>query len=107
MSRYAESRPYVLPESLAELNGPTEGVVRLPRHLDWGPAYGYDLGDAADLAVMYERVIREARSREDLRAYLEGGTVRRLWSRLVLPSPVRALWERRFPELVVPPSAAA
>ncbi len=37
-------RPYAVPMSLAELSGPTEGVVRLPRHLDCGPDYGYDLG---------------------------------------------------------------
>ncbi|EFL00193.1 conserved hypothetical protein [Streptomyces sp. SPB78] len=107
MSRYAEARLYVLPESLEELEGPTEGAVRLPRHIDWGPAYEYELADASDLAVMYERVLREARSREDLRAHLDGNTLRRLWGRLVLPAPLRALWERRFPELVTRRSAAA
>lgn len=89
-----------MPESLGDLVGPSEGVVRLPRHLDWGPAYEYDLADAADLAVMYERVIREAQSGEDLQTCLDGDTLRRLWGRLVVPAPVRALWERRFPELV-------
>lgn len=107
MSRYAEARSYVVPDSLDELGGPTEGVVRLPRSLDWGPAYEYVLADAADLAVMYERVLREARSQEDLRSYIDGGTLWRLWGRLVLPAPVRAVWERRFPELVARRAAAA
>ncbi|GHA96488.1 hypothetical protein GCM10010305_45070 [Streptomyces termitum] len=107
MSRYAEARLYVVPESLEELEGPTEGCVRLPRHIDWGPAYEYELTDPTDLAVMYERVLREARLREDLQAYLDGTTLRRLWGRLVLPAPARALWERRFPELVARRSAAA
>ncbi len=107
MSRYAEARLYMVPESLVELDGPTEGLVRLSRHLDWGPAYDYELADAADLAVMYERVLREARSREDLQTYLDGGTLRRLWGQLVLPAPVRLLWERRFPELAARRAAAA
>jgi hypothetical protein len=107
MSRYADARLYMVPGSLEELDGPTEGVVRLPRHLDWGPAYGYELADRADIAVMYERVLREARSREDLQTYLDGGTLRRLWGQLVLPTPVRALWERSFPELMARRVAAA
>ncbi|MFC4033443.1 hypothetical protein ACFO3J_18435 [Streptomyces polygonati] len=107
MSRYADARLYVVSESLEELDGPTEGVVRLPRHLDWGPPYEYDLADAADIAVMYERVLREARSRDDLQTYLDGGCLRRLWGRLVLPAPVRVLWERRFPELAARRVAAA
>lgn len=107
MSRYAEARVYAVPESLEELDGPTEGVVRLPRSLDWGPAYEYVLADGADLAVMYERVLREARSSEDLRAFLDGGTLWRLWGRLVLPAPVRVVWERRFPELAARRVAAA
>lgn len=100
MSRYAEARLYAVPESLEDLGGPTEGAVRLPRHLDWGPVYAYELTDAADVAVMYERVIREAQSPEDLQTYLDGSTLRRLWGQLVLPAPVRVLWEGRFPELV-------
>lgn len=56
---------------------------------------------------MYERVLREARLREDLQAYLDGATLRLLWNRLVLPAPARALRERRFPELVARRSAAA
>lgn len=107
MSRYAEARLYVVPESLDELDGPTEGAIQLPRHLDWGPEYEYELADAVDLAVMYERVLREARSQEDLQVYLDSSALRRLWGRLVLPAPVRLLWERRFPELAARRAAAA
>ncbi|MEV5770345.1 hypothetical protein [Streptomyces antimycoticus] len=38
MSRYAAAKPYVLPESLDKLGGPTAGSVTLPRHIDWGRA---------------------------------------------------------------------
>ncbi|MGV9847295.1 hypothetical protein ACWDWU_00605 [Streptomyces sp. NPDC003442] len=70
MSRCAAAKPYVLPESLAELGGPTAGGVTLPRHIDWGPHYVYDLAGEADFRLMYERVIREAQTRDDLDAYL-------------------------------------
>ncbi|MER6075471.1 hypothetical protein ABT187_43205 [Streptomyces sp. NPDC001817] len=106
MSRYAEARPYALPTSLAELRGPTSGTVELPRHIDWGPRYLYDLQDEADVIVMYERVIREAQSPADLIRFLDAATLRRRWRALFLPSPVRAAWQRRFPELSVDRSPA-
>ncbi|WP_369364361.1 hypothetical protein AB5L52_14495 [Streptomyces sp. CG4] len=105
MSRYAAARIYALPESLDELVGPTSGTVTLPRHIDWGPHYEYDLADEADLLLMYERVIREAQTAADLRAYLSADLLRRHWADLFLPAPVRASWQARFPELS--PAAAA
>lgn len=99
MSRYAAARPYALSLSLAELGGPTGGVVRLPRHIDWGPDYSYDLTDEADLVVMYERVIRDAQTAEDLATFLDAGILRRLWPTLFIPVPARLQWEGRFPEL--------
>jgi hypothetical protein len=104
MTRYADAKPYALPQALADLTGPTDGTAELPRHLDWGPAYVYDLSDEADVAVMYERVIREAEEPADVEMFLNAGVLQRLWSRLVLPPPVRALWESTFREL---PQAAA
>ncbi|MFI7309013.1 hypothetical protein [Streptomyces hygroscopicus] len=99
MSRYAAAKPYVLPESLAELGGPTTGSVTLPRHIDWGPPYIYDLADEADFRLMYERVIREAQTRNDLSAFLHATSLRQVWHDLFLPLPVRAAWEACFPEL--------
>lgn len=45
-------------------------------------------------------VIREATRTEDLRAYLNDGVFRRVWSKLFLPAQVRVRWEPRFPELI-------
>ncbi|WP_326554039.1 hypothetical protein [Micromonospora sp. NBC_01813] len=45
---------------------------------------------------MYERVIRESMRVEDLRTYLHGPTLRRVWHHLWLPRKVRGLWESRF-----------
>ncbi|MHA4819863.1 hypothetical protein ACXZ65_36535 [Streptomyces aculeolatus] len=98
-SRYAQARPVVLPESLDELTGPAGGTVVLPRHLDWGPHYEYDLADDADLVLMYERVIREALTADDLRTYLNTDVLRTCWANLFLPAPLRTAWQARFPEL--------
>jgi hypothetical protein len=105
MSRYAAARIYALPESLDELVGPVSGSVTLPRHIDWGPAYEYDLADEADLVLMYERVIREAQTQADLRSHLHADLLGRHWTDLFLPAPARAAWQTRFPELA--PTAAA
>ncbi len=57
--RYAEIRPYTVPETLEELAGPAAGVV-LPTVLDWTLKRVYDLSDDVDLRRLYETVIREA-----------------------------------------------
>lgn len=105
MSRYAAARIYALPESLDELVGPSSGTVTLPRHIDWGPHYEYDLADEADLLLMYERVIREAQSQADLQVHLNADLMRRHWTDLFLPTPARRAWQTRFPEFA--PAAAA
>ncbi|MGH3712482.1 MAG: hypothetical protein ACRDT4_03335 [Micromonosporaceae bacterium] len=96
---YADHRPYVVSDSLEELSGPVAGVVELPLHLDWSEQGRYDLADVRELAVMYERVLREAQDVEDLRRFLNGVVLRRVWHRLFLPRRVRDLWEGRFPDL--------
>ncbi|GAA3954187.1 hypothetical protein GCM10023085_40860 [Actinomadura viridis] len=97
--RYADSRAYVVPESLDGLTGPASGVVELPPHLDWSEQHVYDLDDPAQAGLMYERVIREAASPRDLATYLNAERLARLWNRLHLPARVRRQWESAFPTL--------
>lgn len=96
---YEDGRPYTVPDSLDELVGTTAGVVVLPLHLDWSEQGRYDLSDPRQLNVMYERVIRESMHTEDLRAYLHGPTLVRVWPQLWLPAKIRRLWQARFPSL--------
>ncbi|MET3803997.1 hypothetical protein ABIB25_000983 [Nakamurella sp. UYEF19] len=96
---YAAHRPYVVPEDLASLHGPTTGVVHLPIHLDWGPTRDYDLSDPARIRRLYITVIMEASSVGDLQRHLDGPTLRRLWPQLRLPERCRAQWESHFPLL--------
>ena len=98
--RYAEHRPYAVPDRLEELTGPTGGLVSLPIHLDWsGTRRPYDLRDAAERNIMYERVLREAAGSQDLHRYLNAEVLLKVWQDLYLPPQVRAAWERRFPQL--------
>lgn len=56
-SRHQDQRWYVVAASLADLHGPTRGVVRLERALDWSADPHYDLDDPGDLAVLYQTVL--------------------------------------------------
>ncbi len=94
--RYA--KPIVLPDRLDLLRGPTAGVVRLPRHLDWSGGE-YDLDSPGRIVDLYRAVIAEAMVPEDLHAYLDRATLLRLWSYMWLAPAVRHAWEQRFPEL--------
>jgi hypothetical protein len=96
---YGARKPIVVAEDLDDLRGPTEGTVRLPQHLDWSGNASYDLDKPARLASMYRTVLNEAGSTDDLRAWLDGRFLAQLWPTLWLPSPLRRLWESRFPEL--------
>lgn len=98
-SGYAAARPHVVPDSLDELTGPATGEVRLPTRLDWSTSRGYRLDDRADAQLLYERVIREALRRDDLREFLNRDLLLSLWPTLFLPRRIRALWEKRLPQL--------
>jgi hypothetical protein len=106
-SRYADQRPYAVAGSLADLRGPTGGTVVLDRRLDWSGRGQYDLANPRRLASMYEAVLREATSPEDLARWLDGPTLIRLWPELVLPPQVRQPWEARFPQLAASRRSAA
>jgi hypothetical protein len=106
-SRYADQRHYVVPESLADLHGPVSGSVVLDRSLDWSGDSTYDLDDAGDLQVMYQTVLNQATTTENLSRWLDGDLLRQMWPELWLPARLRALWQARFPELAAPPQALA
>ncbi|AVT28803.1 MULTISPECIES: hypothetical protein [unclassified Plantactinospora] len=100
-------RPAVVSPTVAELTGPTRGTVVLPLRLMWGPERSFDLDDPDQLLWMYENVLRETTRSDDLRRYLNGRVLRRVWSALNLPRGVRAAWERRHPSLAAGDRRAA
>lgn len=104
--RRAYAKPVVLPRSLDELQGPTGGVVDLPRHLKWSGSARYDLGISGRIMDLYRTVLNEAASAEDLCAYLDRDTLVELWPSMWLPDAVRDVWEDRFPPLAARRAAA-
>jgi hypothetical protein len=90
---------YVAAE-LAALHGPAAGTVRLPLWLFWSePGFEFDLADPDMRRWLYQTVLREAASPEDLELYLDGDTLIGLWPELWLPHGVRQAWEDRHPVL--------
>lgn len=107
-ARY-EARPgrrAVVATSLAQLHGPTSGVVELPHRLFWQSDRRIDLDKPALLAWVYETVLREAVTVEELSTWLDAETLIRLWPDLFVPSGVRMAWEDRYPVLQARATAA-
>lgn len=97
----ARSRPFDVPESLTELDGPVvSGVVELPHHLVWSGSRHYDLNDAHDRWRVYEIVLREG-SVADQRRFVDAGELVRVFDELFLPVPIRAAWRALLARPVV------
>ena len=85
-------RPFVVPASLAELDGPTvSGRIRLPLHLDWSSDREYDLDDPADRARVYEIVVREG-TLDDLRTFVDPLCLTDTLQRMFLPTAIAEAW---------------
>jgi hypothetical protein len=97
-----EARPgrsAVVAPDLSELTGPTSGIVELPLRLFWQPNRQINLDNPGILPWMYETVLRESVSVDELRTWLHGPTLVRLWPKLFVPRGVRQAWEERHPVL--------
>ncbi|MEV0005298.1 hypothetical protein AB0H28_23850 [Micromonospora sp. NPDC050980] len=99
-------RRVVVADDLRELRGPTTGVVELPHRLFWQSDRHVDLDRPGLLPWMYETVLTEAVRTDELRTWLHGPTLIRLWSTLYLSRGVRRAWEQRHPMLRVQRIAA-
>jgi hypothetical protein len=85
---------------LADLRGPTSSVIELPLWLYWSStSRAFDLDDPEKLRWLYQIVLREAGTPQDLTSYLDGATLTELWPQLHLPHGVRKAWEDLHPVL--------
>ncbi|WFE26968.1 hypothetical protein O7623_27495 [Solwaraspora sp. WMMD791] len=94
-------------DHLDDLHGPVSGQITLSKSLDWSGRARYDLTNPRRLASMYETVLREATTVDDLIQWLDGPTLVRLWPTLVLPPQVRQAWESKHQVLAHARQAAA
>ncbi|MGW6260974.1 hypothetical protein [Streptomyces sp. NPDC055085] len=99
LSRWAPASDQ-LPGSLAELVGPTLGIVELPLYLAWSGLCSFDLSDEKLLLGMYRIVLINGR-REDYVEYLNAAHLVANWHilRKMLGRGVRTAWENRFVQL--------
>jgi hypothetical protein len=93
-------RRAVVAVDLADLRGPVHGTVVLPLRLFWSPAGRvWDLDNPDMAQAMYEYVLGQAVSEEELATWLDGARLAEMWPRLYLPKGVRRAWEDRHPVL--------
>jgi hypothetical protein len=91
-------RGVLVAADLAELHGPTSGVVELPLWVFAYPDRQFSLDKPGERGWMYENVLREARRPADL-AVLNRDVLVALWPGLNLPEGVRRAWEDQHPAL--------
>jgi hypothetical protein len=96
---FGKTIPYVVPDSLDDLTGPTSGVVSLPPELRPPPVNRYDLADRDEVISLYAHVITEARNTADLAQFLNRDLLLRAWPYLILPIYCYPKWHARFPQL--------
>ncbi|HET6211815.1 MAG TPA: hypothetical protein VFE14_02970 [Micromonosporaceae bacterium] len=92
-------RPALVAPDLSELHGPTHGVIELPFRLFWQKNRTFDLDKPFMLQWVYEIVLCEAIRFDELRTWLDGPTLIRMWRKLYLPKGVRLAWEERHSDL--------
>jgi hypothetical protein len=85
-----------LPCSLDELRGPLSGTVRLPMRIYWtGPdpeSVEWDMSSPQRRARLYEVVLREG-DLDDVKTFVDGQELLRLWESLYLPTWLRTAWQ--------------
>jgi hypothetical protein len=97
--RRAVRERFVVPRTLDELQGPAQGRIVLPGRLNVFDDASYDLDQPKSVSRLYESVLFQATSIDDLRSWINPERLREHWRRIMLPPGLRELWERRFPQL--------
>ena len=94
-------RPVFVPDQLWRLSlADAFATVVLPRSLNWSrPGAVFAMRDRRTRARCYEVVLREGMP-DDLRAYVDGALLVDVWSELVLPRELRALWQPLIDDVV-------
>jgi hypothetical protein len=101
-------RRAIVVTDLASLHGPDRGTVVLPLRLYWSPSgRRWNLSHRDIVRAMYETVLQEAVSAEELTSYLNADLLIAVWPEMFLPKGVRRAWEEHHPVLRAAAAAAA
>ncbi len=86
-----------LPDDLAELRGPREGIVVLPVHLTWHGLREFDVSEDGPRQVLYSIVLSQGR-RGDLARFVNAQRLAEDWPalRALLSRRTRRACERRL-----------
>ena len=95
---YADHIPYVTPDSLDDLRGPTKGTVTVGPHIDTSLNPTYDLSRADRTLELYSATVRDGFVPDHVRI-LNRSLLLQIWPDLNLPTRCREIWESTFPEL--------
>ena len=93
------TRPTYVIEDLSELTVQVAGTVTLPIELNWTPTKAYNADDVSQRQNLYETVLREAHSEKDIKNYINGQELQKIWNELNIPMRVRYAWESVHPKL--------
>lgn len=96
--RFEHTIEYETPDSLDQMQGPTEGTVTVGPHIDTRPQPTYDLADPNQRWGLYSAVVRDGRPVDQTRL-LNRDLLIELWPELNLPTRCRHVWEARFPRV--------
>ena len=93
------SAPVEVPADLAQLRGPTSGIVHLPGMVygsGAGPRRGFNLDDDGERVEFYEIVLANGTASQ-IAEYLDVNELIRLWPSLWLPPHVQRAWASSIP----------
>jgi hypothetical protein len=92
--------PEWIPQSLTDLHGPAEGVVRLPLDLCWSGTTEFDLGSFRQRVALCHLVIVQGLDKH-YPEFLNAGHLLEAWPilRRRIAGGYTGAWEDRFPEL--------
>lgn len=97
--RLRDVKPYSIPRSLNDLNGPRTGVLHLPKSIYWAPGGGdITLSTEGSTKLAYQSVIAEGTIDQQCR-FLNKDLLIELWPHLSIPSRAAHEWQERFPQL--------
>lgn len=98
--RFADLKPYAVPDTLDSISGPATGILALPHSIRWlpEPARRVPLDNTPLRREAYKEVLNEGNVEQQI-ALLNRDHLVNDWAHMILPPRVRALWESRFPEL--------